>query len=88
MIKGLNDSLEDARRLISLLRGIPSKVNLIPFNEFEGSNYKKPDRNVVDAFHKYLHDNHLFAITRSSKGDDISAACGQLRGKIKTRNIP
>ncbi|MBE9505112.1 MAG: 23S rRNA (adenine(2503)-C(2))-methyltransferase RlmN [Proteobacteria bacterium] len=87
MIKGLNDSLEDARRLISLLRGIPSKVNLIPFNEFEGSTFQKPDRCDVDAFHKYLHDNHLVAITRSSKGDDISAACGQLRGKLKGRNI-
>lgn len=87
LLKGINDSLEDAARLVSLLKGIPSKVNLIPFNEFEGTQYKRPDRKAIDAFHNYLLDKHITAITRSSKGDDISAACGQLRGELKGRKI-
>ncbi|MBE9536599.1 MAG: 23S rRNA (adenine(2503)-C(2))-methyltransferase RlmN [Proteobacteria bacterium] len=80
MIRGMNDSMDDAKRLVKLLRGIPSKVNLLPFNEHEGSDYKRPFDESIVRFHRYLLDSGLAAIKRSSRGADISAACGQLRG--------
>ncbi|HEX8960104.1 MAG TPA: 23S rRNA (adenine(2503)-C(2))-methyltransferase RlmN [Geobacteraceae bacterium] len=82
MIGGVNDSLDDAKRLVKLISGIPCKVNLIPFNEHEGSSYRKPTQEAIDIFHKYLLDKHFTVITRSSRGADISAACGQLKGKL------
>ena len=85
MIQGINDSIEDARRLVRLISNIPSKVNLIPFNEHEGCSLRKSDQETIDRFHRYLLDKHVTVITRSSRGDDISAACGQLRGKLEKR---
>ena len=82
MIRGLNDSLEDAKRLLRLIADIPHKVNLIPFNEHEGCDFTSPTRAAIDAFHKYLIDRHVTVITRESRGGDISAACGQLRGRL------
>ena len=82
MIKEVNDSLDDAKRLVKLISGVPCKVNLIPFNEHEGCTFKKPDQQAIDRFHKYLLDKHFTVITRSSRGTDISAACGQLKGKL------
>lgn len=79
LLKGLNDSPEDAGRLIKLLRGIPSKVNLIPFNPFKGSEFKRPDDDRVLEFQDILIDAHMTAIIRKSKGQDILAACGQLK---------
>lgn len=81
MLGGLNDSLDDAKRLLRLISDIPNKVNLIPFNEFEGCGFKSPTRAAIDAFHKYLIDRHVTVITRDSRGNDISAACGQLKGR-------
>jgi 23S rRNA (adenine2503-C2)-methyltransferase len=83
MIRGLNDSLEDAKRLVKLLKGIPVKVNLIPFNEYEGCEYRSPEQEAIDCFHGYLLDKNITVITRSSRGADISAACGQLRAKLE-----
>ena len=83
MIKEVNDSLDDAKRLVKLISGIPCKVNLIPFNEHEGCTFKKPDQEAIDRFHKYLLDKHFTVITRSSRGTDISAACGQLKGRFE-----
>jgi 23S rRNA (adenine2503-C2)-methyltransferase len=83
MLGGLNDTLEDAKRLLRLTSDIPNKVNLIPFNEHEGCDFKAPARAAVDAFHKYLIDRHVTVITRDSRGGDISAACGQLKGRLK-----
>lgn len=83
MLGGLNDTLEDAKRLLRLTSDIPNKVNLIPFNEHEGCDFKAPTRAAVDAFHKYLIDRHVTVITRDSRGGDISAACGQLKGRLK-----
>lgn len=80
MLKNINDTKEDAERLCKLLKGIPCKVNLIPFNEYEGSEFKKPDNNNVERFRGILMDRHIMAITRKSKGAEISAACGQLKG--------
>ena len=81
MLGGVNDTLEDAKRLLRLISNIPSKVNLIPFNEFEACEFKTPAKDAIDSFHKYLVDRHVTVITRSSRGGDISAACGQLKGR-------
>jgi 23S rRNA (adenine2503-C2)-methyltransferase len=85
MLGGVNDSLEDAKRLLKLISDIPNKVNLIPFNEHEGCDFKAPTRAAIDAFHKFLIDRHVTVITRDSRGGDISAACGQLKGKLDKR---
>lgn len=82
MLGGVNDSLEDAKRLLRLISDIPNKVNLIPFNEHEGCGFKAPTRAAIDAFHKFLIDRHVTVITRDSRGSDISAACGQLKGRL------
>jgi 23S rRNA (adenine2503-C2)-methyltransferase len=82
MIRGMNDTLEDAKRLVRLISNIPSKVNLIPFNEHEGAPFKSPTQETIDVFHKYLLDKNVTVITRSSRGSDISAACGQLKGRL------
>lgn len=84
LIKGINDSLEDAKRLVKLLRPIKAKINLIPFNEHEGSDFLRPEESVIHKFQEILHQNNYTAIIRHSKGRDISAACGQLRGKMET----
>ena len=84
LMKGVNDSLADARRLVKLLRPIKAKVNLIPFNEHPGSDFKRPDANRIHQFQELLADHHYTAIVRHSKGQDIGAACGQLRAKLKT----
>jgi 23S rRNA (adenine2503-C2)-methyltransferase len=83
MLGGVNDSLEDAKRLLRLISDIPNKVNLIPFNEHEGCDFKAPTRAAIDAFHTYLIDRHVTVITRDSRGSDISAACGQLKGRLQ-----
>ena len=80
MLKDINDTKEDAERLCKLLKGIPCKVNLIPFNEYSGCEFKKPDDNNVERFREILIGRHIMTITRKSKGAEISAACGQLRG--------
>ena len=79
MLRGVNDSPEDARRLISLLRGIRSKVNLIPLNPFEGCAYRRPDDEQVLRFQDILIRGRVTALIRKSKGQDILAACGQLK---------
>jgi 23S rRNA (adenine2503-C2)-methyltransferase len=84
MLKGINDSLEDAARLVKLVRGIPSKINLIPFNEHSGSEFKRPSDTVIREFQKYLLDRELTATVRISRGRDILAACGQLRSIFGT----
>jgi 23S rRNA (adenine2503-C2)-methyltransferase len=83
LIRGVNDSLEDARRLVKLLHGIKAKVNLIPYNEHEGSDFRAPAGSDIEAFQTYLLDRNIVAIRRASKGQDISAACGQLKGKLE-----
>jgi 23S rRNA (adenine2503-C2)-methyltransferase len=82
MMGGVNDSLEDAKRLLRLTSDIPNKINLIPFNEHAGCEFKAPTRTAIDAFHKYLIDRNVTVITRDSRGVDISAACGQLKGRL------
>jgi 23S rRNA (adenine2503-C2)-methyltransferase len=68
-----------------LLHGIKAKVNLIPFNEHAGSEYKKPTDAAMRAFQTYLLDRQIVAVRRAGKGQDISAACGQLKGKLEEK---
>jgi 23S rRNA (adenine2503-C2)-methyltransferase len=82
LIRDLNDTLDDAKRLVRLISNFPSKVNLIPFNEHEGAGFRSPTQETIDRFHKYLLDKNVTVITRSSRGSDISAACGQLKGRL------
>ncbi len=84
LLKDFNDQPEDAYRLIQWFRGIPSKVNLIPFNEHPGSDFKRPTDETVMAFQKILLDAGLTATVRISRGRDILAACGQLRSLFGT----
>jgi len=81
LLDGVNDSLQDARRLHRLLRGIPSKVNLIPLNEDPRIPFKRPSEEKVKRFQAILMEAGLTAIVRASKGTEISAACGQLEAK-------
>ena len=78
LIKGINDSITDAKRLVKLLRPIRAKINLIPFNEYEGSEFNRPEESAILDFKEILNKNNYTAIIRYSKGQDISAACGQL----------
>lgn len=86
MLDGVNDSAEDARQLVHLLRDIPSKVNLIPFNPFPGSRYKRSSPAVIDRFRDILMAHDLVTITRKTRGEDIAAACGQLAGQVQDRS--
>jgi 23S rRNA (adenine2503-C2)-methyltransferase len=83
LLKGVNDSNQDAHRLVRLLRPIRAKINLIPFNEFKDSPFSRPEDSVVNRFLDILHRKGCTAIVRHSKGQDIDAACGQLRAKIQ-----
>jgi len=85
MLAGVNDSLEHARQLAEAVRGVPCKVNLIPFNSFPGTEYTRSSQAVIDAFAKFLWQRDIVTITRRTRGDDIDAACGQLAGKVKDR---
>ena len=85
LIEDVNDSLELAEELCELLRQLPCKVNLIPFNSFSESEYKTPSGNRVRRFQKYLQDNGYVTTIRSTRGDDIMAACGQLVGKVNDK---
>jgi 23S rRNA (adenine2503-C2)-methyltransferase len=82
LIKGVNDRLEDARRLARLLAPLPAKINLIPFNAHAGCRLRRPGDASILAFQKILLDKNYTVIIRHSKGQDISAACGQLRAKL------
>ncbi|HEX9757810.1 MAG TPA: 23S rRNA (adenine(2503)-C(2))-methyltransferase RlmN [Nitrospiria bacterium] len=81
LLNGVNDSLEDAKRLVQLVRGIRCKINLIPFNEYPGSFFSRPAQEQVIKFQNILLSANLTAFIRKTKGQDILAACGQLVGK-------
>ncbi len=78
MLDGINDSLQDAKRLMRILKGIPCKINLIPINEAPGIPFKRPSEEKVKRFQEILMQGGFTAIVRTSKGTEISAACGQL----------
>ena len=78
LLADVNDHAEDARRLVSLIRGIRAKVNLIPFNPWPGSGFRRPSPDRIEAFQRSLLEHGITATVRWSKGEDIGAACGQL----------
>ncbi|MDN5786685.1 23S rRNA (adenine(2503)-C(2))-methyltransferase RlmN [Pseudorhodobacter sp.] len=79
MLDGVNDSKEDAHRLVELIRGIPAKINLIPFNEWPGAPYKRSSNNRIHAFADIIHAAGYASPIRKPRGEDIMAACGQLK---------
>ena len=85
LLKGVNDGIGHARELAGLLRPVRCKVNLIPFNPFPASGYERPDDIEVRRFQKILMDAGLAAMLRTTRGDDIDAACGQLTGRVTDR---
>jgi 23S rRNA (adenine2503-C2)-methyltransferase len=85
MLEGVNDAPEHADRLAELLRNRPAKVNLIPFNPFHGTAFRRSAPATIAAFQARLRDRGLVATTRRTRGDDIDAACGQLAGKVSDR---
>lgn len=85
MLKGVNDQTEHALQLVQLLRDVPAKVNLIPFNPFPMTQYQRSSLETINAFRDILMANGINTITRKTRGDDIDAACGQLAGEVKDR---
>lgn len=85
MLDRINDQIEHARELVALLKHKPAKVNLIPFNPFPGTRYKRSPAAVIERFRDYLNANGVIATTRRTRGDDIDAACGQLVGRVQDR---
>jgi 23S rRNA (adenine2503-C2)-methyltransferase len=87
MLDGVNDKPEHAHQLARLLQGHPAKVNLIPFNVFPGTGYRRSPAAVILKFRDILNDHGVIATTRRTRGDDIDAACGQLAGKVTDRTL-
>ncbi len=85
MLEGVNDSLADAKALVKCLEGIPNKVNLIPFNPFPHTQYKRSSDAVISKFQDYLYKAGLRTLIRRTRGDDIDAACGQLVGQVQDK---
>lgn len=85
MLQGVNDSTDHAHELVEVLKGTPSKINLIPFNPFPGNEYGRSSNSRIDRFSKVLQAAGLTCIVRRTRGDDIDAACGQLVGDVVDR---
>lgn len=85
LLDGVNDSEAHAHQLAALIADIPSKINLIPFNFFPGTRYRRSSPAVIDCFQAALLAHGLTVVTRKPRGDDIAAACGQLAGQVQTR---
>jgi 23S rRNA (adenine2503-C2)-methyltransferase len=85
LMKGVNDQPEHARALVKILRKLPAKLNLIPFNPFPGTKYERSAPETIRAFQEIVLNSGLLATVRRTRGDDIDAACGQLVGKVQDR---
>ncbi|MDE2306648.1 MAG: 23S rRNA (adenine(2503)-C(2))-methyltransferase RlmN [Gammaproteobacteria bacterium] len=85
MLDGVNDRPEQARQLARLLRGRPAKLNLIPFNPFPGTRYRRSPDHAILRFRDILNEMGVIATIRRTRGDDIDAACGQLAGRVEDR---
>jgi 23S rRNA (adenine2503-C2)-methyltransferase len=83
MLKGVNDSLEDARLLVKLLKGIPAKINLIPFNPWPGTAYECSDWDQIEKFSEHIFNAGYSSPVRTPRGRDILAACGQLKSETE-----
>jgi 23S rRNA (adenine2503-C2)-methyltransferase len=87
MLKGINDSLEDAKALVRMLKGIPAKINLIPFNPWPGSNYECSDWDQIESFSEYIFNAGYSSPVRTPRGRDILAACGQLKSETEKLSV-
>jgi 23S rRNA (adenine2503-C2)-methyltransferase len=85
MLEGVNDSAGQARELAALVREVPCKINLIPFNPFPGVGYRRSGPEAIARFRDVLMQAGLVATVRKTRGDDIAAACGQLAGRVQDR---
>jgi len=88
LVAGINDSDQDAKRLASILHGIRCKINLLPYNETETGEFKRPSPERIDAFQQILWKAGYTVMMRNSRGDDIGAACGQLAGQMQRNGAP
>jgi len=86
MLDGVNDSVDHAKRLGRLLATVPAKVNLIPFNPFPHSRYRRSSEAAISAFREVLLAGGLMTMVRKTRGEDIAAACGQLAGQVQARS--
>ena len=87
MLKGVNDSLDDARLLVKLLKGIPAKINLIPFNPWPGTAYECSDWDQIEKFSEYIFNAGYSSPVRTPRGRDILAACGQLKSETEKLSV-
>ena len=87
MLDGVNDKPEHARQLARLLKGRPAKLNLIPFNTFPGTRYRRSPASAILQFRDILNEHGVIATIRRTRGDDIDAACGQLAGRVTDRTL-
>lgn len=85
MLEGINDELEHAHQLADLMKTVPGKVNLIPFNSFPGIDYSRSSNSRINRFRDILHSKGVIVTVRRTRGDDIEAACGQLAGDVMDR---
>ena len=85
MLDGINDSDNQARMLAKLLRSVPCKINLIPFNPFTGTQYRRSSQKRINQFRNILMEKGIITVTRRTRGDEIDAACGQLAGNFTDR---
>ncbi len=85
MLEGVNDGAEQAQQLIQLVREVPCKFNLIPFNPFANSGFRRSSRDAIRRFAEILLGAGLVVTTRKTRGDDIDAACGQLAGRVEDK---
>jgi 23S rRNA (adenine2503-C2)-methyltransferase len=85
MLEGVNDSVQQARELVNLVRDVPCKLNLIPFNPFPQTQYRRSTPDAIQRFRDVLMQADIVTTTRKTRGDDISAACGQLVGQVQDR---
>lgn len=86
MLDGVNDTMEDAKGLIKLLKTVPCKLNLIPFNPFPNSSYRCSNKETILKFKTMLNDAGIITTVRKTRGDDIDAACGQLVGQVADKS--
>ena len=87
MLKGINDTEECAKELVKLMSKFPSKVNLIEFNSWPGVKFQPTERQEIEKFSKFIKDKGFMSFIRRSRGDDVLAACGQLRTESEKKNI-
>jgi len=85
MLNGVNDTIAHARELVKLVRDVPCKFNLIPFNSFSRSGFTRSPSEAVNSFRDVLMQAGYVATIRKTRGDDIAAACGQLAGQVKDK---